>query len=119
MFQKTATFSAALAVFSLAGAHLYGQALHAANPNGIALQAAPAGMAPPMGPAYPLGFMLGGLGTALCVFFAALSFFLSARFFWPQYRLLATQILVSSLIAGVIVSVAVVLVDSNSVTAQM
>lgn len=110
---KTAVFSAALSAFSLAGAYLYGRALHLANPDGILTHTPADGGEPVRESAYPLGFMLGGGGTALCVFFASLSFYLSARFFWPTYRTLASQLLVASLIAGVVVFAAALLVDLN------
>lgn len=110
---KTPAISAVLSVLSLLGAHLYGRALHLANPNGILFATPPANTEPVRDPAYPLGFMLGGGGTALCVFFAALSFYLSARFFWPEYRQVSSRILVASLVAGVVVAAASMLVQLN------
>ena len=115
---KTITISGGLSVFSILGAHLYGRALHLANPNGILMNTPAINAEPVRDPAYPLGFMLGGGGTALCIFFAALSFYLSARFFWPRFRTLASQVLTASLIAGAIVFAASLLVDLNFATQQ-
>ena len=110
---KTPAISVVLSVLSLLGAHLYGRALHLANPNGILMHTPAADAEPIRDPAYPLGFMLGGGGTALCLFFAALSFYLSARFFWPEYRQVSSRVLVASLIAGIVVFAASMLVELN------
>lgn len=115
---RTILFSAGLSALSVLGAHLYGRALHLANPNGLLMYTPAVGVEPIREPAYPLGFMLGGGGTALCVFFAALSFYLSARFFWPTFRVLATQVLVASLISGLVVFAAVLVVESSHQSLQ-
>ena len=115
---KTLAISAVLSALSILGAHLYGRALHLANPNGILLATPSLDAEPVRDPAYPLGFMLGGGGTALCFFFAALSFYLSARFFWARYREIASQVLVASLIAGLVVFAAAFVVETRYLTRQ-
>ena len=97
---------------------MYGRALHLSNPNGILMNTTAINAEPLRDPAYPLGFILGGGGTALCIFFAALSFFLSARFFWPEFRAVASRILTASLISGVVVFAAWLVVNLNYVTPQ-
>lgn len=118
MVPRILAITAALSAFSLLIAHLYGRALHLANPNGILQDTPSLNEELLRDPAYPLGFMLGGGGTALCVFFAALSLFLSSRFFWPKVRPLATQILIASLISGLVVFAATFIVELNHVTPQ-
>ena len=116
---RTLAISAVLSALSILGAHLYGRALHLANPNGILLATPSLDAEPIRDPAYPLGFLLGGGGTALCMFFAALSFYLSARFFWPNFRTLAFQVLMASLISGVVVLAASYVVELNYSTHQI